>query len=153
MHPNEELLNRFYTAFARRDAETMASCYAPDAAFSDPVFTDLKGAEPPKMWRMLCGRAKDLSVSFKVVAADDRAGKAEWTATYSFSGTGRKVVNRVKSDFSFRDGKIVAQKDHFNLYAWARQALGVKGVLLGWLPPVQESIRKRAKAGLDAFKA
>ena len=152
MHPNEELLTKFYTALASRDPETMAACYAPNASFSDPVFPGLKDGEPQKMWRMLCGRAKDLSVTFKVVAADDRRGRAEWVATYSFSGTGRKIVNRIESSFEFEDGKIIAQKDHFNLYAWTKQALGLKGAVLGWLPPVQASLRKQAKARLDAFK-
>ena len=152
MHPNEELLTKFYTALSSRDPETMAACYAANATFSDPVFPGLKDGEPQKMWRMLCGRSKDLSVTFKVHAADDRAGSAEWVATYSFSGTGNKVVNRIRSRFEFQQGKIIAQKDHFNLYTWMRQALGVKGLLLGWLPPVQASLRKQAKARLDAFK-
>src|SRR6478672_11208014 len=39
---NADLIRRFYSAFAARDADTMAACYAPDARFSDPVFTDLR---------------------------------------------------------------------------------------------------------------
>jgi len=43
MHPNEALLDKFYSAFKARDHVTMGECYAPDAHFSDPVFTDLRG--------------------------------------------------------------------------------------------------------------
>ena len=57
-HPNEELIARFYAAFADRQGDVMAACYAPDARFSDPVFTDLIGREPGDMWRMLTGRGK-----------------------------------------------------------------------------------------------
>ena len=39
---NSALIDRFYEAFGRRDHETMAACYAPDARFSDPVFQDLR---------------------------------------------------------------------------------------------------------------
>ncbi|HWK19008.1 MAG TPA: nuclear transport factor 2 family protein [Solirubrobacteraceae bacterium] len=60
-HPNEELIARFYAAFAERQGEVMAACYAPDARFSDPVFTDLIGREPGDMWRMLTGRASTRS--------------------------------------------------------------------------------------------
>ncbi|MFT4048815.1 MAG: nuclear transport factor 2 family protein [Solirubrobacterales bacterium] len=42
---NAKLIERFYAAFASRDGETMAACYAPDATFSDPVFPDLSGYE------------------------------------------------------------------------------------------------------------
>lgn len=152
MHPNAELLARFYTALSQADAATMGACYAPDATFTDPVFTGLKGPEVPKMWRMLCRRATDFSVAFSGIEADDRTGRAHWVATYDFSGTGRKVVNRIDSAFTFHDGRIEAQTDRFDLYAWARQALGVKGLLLGWLPPVQASIRRQARDRLNAFK-
>jgi len=44
-HPNEELIDRFYAAFGARDGAAMSALYAPDARFSDPVFTDLSGDE------------------------------------------------------------------------------------------------------------
>ena len=64
---HEEVIRRFYTAFARRDHQTMAACYAPDAEFGDPVFQDLRGPEVPGMWRMLCERGTDLRIEFSTV--------------------------------------------------------------------------------------
>ncbi len=59
--------------------------------------------------------------------------------------------NRIDATFVFRDGKIVRHTDRFDLRVWAAQALGLKGKLLGWLPPVQNAIRKNADAkGLRA---
>ena len=49
--------------------------------------------------------------------------------------------------------KIATHRDQFDLYKWMRQALGLKGLLLGWLPPVQAKLQKTARAGLDAFKS
>ncbi len=120
--PNpREVITRFYTAFAARDHDTMARCYAADAHFTDPVFTDLHGPSVGAMWRMLCERATDLRIAFRDV-----------TAT-----------------FTFRDGLIVRHVDRFDLYAWARQALGIRGVLLGWAPPVQAAIRRTAAQALS----
>lgn len=152
-HPNAELLNRFYQAFQRQDAEAMAACYAADVHFSDPVFPDLKGAEAADMWRMLTSRAQNFSLEYSDVSADDHQGRAHWVATYLFSGTGRMVVNRIQANFKFRDGKIVEHRDHFDLWKWSAQALGVKGTLLGWTPLVQGAIRKQAAKGLAAFRA
>ena len=152
-HANAELITRFYQAFQHLDAEAMASCYAEDVRFSDPVFTDLRGGEAGDMWRMLCTRAKNFSLTFDGVAADEYSGKARWIATYVFSQTGNTVVNHIEADFRFRDGKIVEHNDHFDLWRWARQALGMKGVLLGWAPPVQNAIRKQAAKGLAAYRA
>jgi ketosteroid isomerase-like protein len=151
MHPNAQRIQDFYAAFGQRDAEGMITHYAPDVWFSDPVFPDLKGEEAFNMWRMLCGRGKDLSVEASRIEADDTQGQAHWDARYTFSKTGRVVHNRIDARFTFRDGKIVRHEDSFDLWAWAGMALGPKGRLLGWLPPVQASIRKQADAGLRAF--
>ncbi|MDH1732485.1 nuclear transport factor 2 family protein [Pseudomonas chengduensis] len=151
-HANAELIQRFYSAFQRLDAETMAGCYAEDVRFSDPVFVDLQGAEAGDMWRMLCSRAEDFSLTFDSVHADDHAGSARWVASYRFSATGRQVVNHIQARFVFRDGLIVEHRDHFDLWRWARQALGGKGLLLGWAPPVQAAIRRQAARGLAQFR-
>ncbi|HEY4997527.1 MAG TPA: nuclear transport factor 2 family protein, partial [Usitatibacter sp.] len=95
MHPHEALIREFYARFAARDPEGMAACYHPDVAFSDPVFPMLRGSEAGDMWRMLLSRAADLEVTLEEAHADDEGGLARWTARYTFSRTGRPVVNRV----------------------------------------------------------
>ena len=150
---NAELISRFYQAFQRQDAEAMAACYAPDVQFSDVVFVGLKGREAGDMWRMLCSRAKDFSLSFTEVQADEQQGSARWTAQYTFSATGRPVVNEIRAEFVFKDGLIIEHRDHFDLWRWSRQALGLKGLLLGWLPSVQAAIRRQARQGLSGFQA
>ena len=151
-HPNAELIERFYQAFQRLDGEAMAACYAADIHFSDPVFTDLRGAAAGDMWRMLCSRAEGFSLTFDSVHADDHVGSARWVASYRFSATGRQVVNHIQARFVFRDGLIVEHRDHFDLWRWAGQALGLKGQLLGWAPFVQNAIRQQAGKGLAAFR-
>src|SRR3954447_25005475 len=104
---NTTLIEDFYDAFARRDGEGMAACYAPDAHFSDPVFTDLRGDEPGAMWRMLTGQAKDLTVELVEHDAGEDGGSARWIARYNFTRTGRPVVNDVRARFRFTsDGRI-----------------------------------------------
>jgi len=152
MHPNARLIETFYTSFQKRDAEGMVACYHPDVRFSDPVFQELVGPRAGAMWRMLCGRAKELDVEFRDVQADDRTGSAHWEARYLFTATGRKVHNVIDARFEFRDGKIVRHSDSFDLWRWAGMALGPKGKLLGWLPPIQRAIRDKAMRGLAEFE-
>ena len=146
------LIQAFYAALGRRDADAMIACYAPDVRFSDPVFTDLDAAGAAAMWRMLCSRGKDLAVVASGISADATTGRAHWVATYTYSATGNPVVNRIDATFAFRDGRIVRHQDSFDLYRWARQALGLKGALLGWLPPVQNAIRRQAAGTLAAWR-
>lgn len=150
VHPNAALINRFYAAFARRDAGGMAACYAPDARFTDPVF-DLSGAQVGAMWSMLCERATDLELEWRDVRADDATGSAHWEPRYTFSATGRPVHNVIDSAFTFGAGRIVRHVDTFDLWRWSRMALGAKGALLGWSPLVRNAVRAQAKRGLDAW--
>lgn len=150
---NNALIARFYEAFNRLDAEAMAACYTDDVLFSDPVFGELRGQQAGDMWRMLTSRAKDFSLTFDSVRADERSGAAHWVATYLFSQTGNTVVNDIQARFVFRDGKIAEHHDQFDLWRWSRQALGAKGLLLGWTPFVQNAIRAQAQKGLKAFQA
>jgi ketosteroid isomerase-like protein len=148
---NRQLIERFYEAFGRRDGDAMAACYAPEARFSDPVFRDLRGEEPGAMWRMLTSRADDLRIELVECDAADESGVAHWLADYTFTQTGRKVHNDVHARFRFADGLIADHVDSFGFHAWARQALGPSGLLLGWTPLIQGAVRKRARAGLDEF--
>ena len=150
---NEALIDRFYSAFARRDHETMAACYAQDATFTDPVFQDLRGEEVRAMWRMLCERGIDLRLEHSEVRADEDRGSAHWAADYTFSGTGRPVHNEIDAGFRFADGLIVEHVDSFDLWRWARQALGPIGLVAGWAPPLQNRIRAQARENLRAFMA
>src|SRR3954452_20057470 len=146
---NDALIRDFYAAFDQRDGDRMASLYAPDAHFSDPVFTDLNGDEPGAMWRMLTGRADDLSVELLEHEADADTGSARWKAHYTFTQTGRPVVNDVRATFRFHDGLIADHRDEFDFTKWARQAIGV----LGLLPPIRAGVRRKARAGLEDFVA
>ncbi|MGF6590569.1 nuclear transport factor 2 family protein [Pseudomonas sp. 2835] len=150
---NTAVITRFYQAFQRLDAEAMVACYSDDIVFSDPAFGTLRGKDAGDMWRMLTTRAKDFSLTFDTVRADERAGSAHWVARYLFSQTGRTVVNDIQARFVFRDGKICEHHDNFDLWRWSRQALGATGLLLGWSPLVQGKVRAQAQKGLRAFQA
>ncbi|MBX7098766.1 MAG: nuclear transport factor 2 family protein [Myxococcaceae bacterium] len=152
-HPNAALLTSFYEAFQRKDGAAMAALYADDVTFSDEVFVGLEGPRAGAMWRMLCKNGKDLELTFSGVEADDAKGKAHWEARYTFSLTGRKVHNVIDATFTFKDGRIATHVDRFDFYRWARQALGVTGLLLGWTPLVKNKVRAQASASLDRFVA
>ncbi|MGA7118478.1 MAG: nuclear transport factor 2 family protein [Polyangiaceae bacterium] len=151
MHPNEKLIEAFYTAFRNSDPVGMAACYHPDVEFSDPIFPNLKGNRARAMWAMLGQRKADPSDrTFRTIEADDQRGRAHWEARYTFSSTGRMVHNRVEAEFEFLDGKIRRHTDRFDFWVWSRMALGLPGLLLGW-GPLKALTQKRLAAVLDQF--
>ena len=151
MHPQAELIKKFYTAFQARDATSMCACYYPDVVFSDPVFGPLPAAKVSAMWHMLCGRATDLQIDFRDIQADAETGAAHWEARYAFGQQKRPVHNVIDATFSFREQLIVRHEDKFSLWKWTRMALGPVGLLLGWTPWLQASVRKNARQGLEAY--
>jgi ketosteroid isomerase-like protein len=151
-HPNAALIESFYRALNEKDGAAMAACYGPGSTFEDPAFGKLDGEAAGAMWRMLTSRAGDLTVDVSEVEADDRMGSAHWIAHYTFTQTGRSVVNDIRASFEFKDGLIADHRDRFDWWRWARQALGPPGVLLGWNPLFHNAVRKKALESLKEFR-
>jgi SnoaL-like domain len=147
------VIEELYGALNRHDGEAMARMYAPDGRFRDPAFGELSGAEAGDMWRMLTSRADDLRVELPEHSVDGNTGSARWIAHYTFTRTGRPVVNDVRARFRFReDGLIEDHQDSFSFYRWSRQALGPVGLALGWAPPLRLMVRRSAREDLAKFR-
>lgn len=151
-NPNIALIERFYRAFQSLDADAMAACYAPDVRFEDPAFGVLFGREAGDMWRMLLHRASDFALTFDGIESLGQTASANAVARYTYSATGRPVVNEIRTRFAIRDGLIFEQTDTFDLWRWSRQALGPAGWCFGWTPPMQQAIRKKARRALADFR-
>ncbi|MFD2943034.1 nuclear transport factor 2 family protein [Flavobacterium notoginsengisoli] len=153
MNANETLITKFYTAFANADAKTMSECYHPKVHFIDPAFGLLKENQVSKMWEMLLSKSKgNLKIEFSNVKADDSTGSANWVATYNFSKTNRKVVNKIRAEFVFKDGLIIKHTDNFDVWKWSKQAFGPMGYLLGWTGFFQKKVQKQALLSLQKFQ-
>ena len=83
--------------------------------------------------------------------AGERYGVARWEAHYTVFGN--KVHNVIDASFRFADGLIIEHVDTFDLYRWARMALGPTGLLLGWTPMLRNTVRKTAGRQLQKYLA
>ena len=151
MSSEESIITQFYTAFAKKDFATMQAFYYDEATFSDEVFQNLSGKQAGKMWEMLLKSGKDLSLEFSDVRLGHTKVHAKWIATYTFSLTGRKVVNHIRAEFQIIDGKIMYHRDRFQFHAWARQAFGGKGFLFGGFSFFKNKVRDQARRNLERF--
>lgn len=146
------IIEQFYSAFQKLDAEQMVELYHPEVEFEDPAFGKLKGNKAKNMWRMLCKSSKELEIIFSNVVFDSEKGSVNWEAKYVFSKTGRKVHNVIRAEFEFKDGKIIKHKDNFNLHQWATQAFGLKGLFFGWTPVFKTKLNKETNKLLEIFE-
>ena len=152
MDNNMLTIQKFYTAFQQKDFATMNSCYADNIPFNDPVFGLLVGNETKAMWQMLYTSAKDFSLQFRNIETDDgEYYTCDWTASYLFSTTNRRVINKCKAYMRMNDGVILEHSDAFNYYRWCRQALGLRGLIFGWTGFMHNKVNKKAKQRLIHF--
>jgi ketosteroid isomerase-like protein len=148
----DEIINKFYSAFQTLDHAGMNSCYSGDIVFFDPVFGLLNGNEVRAMWEMLCKNARDFTLTYgNIQHLDEEYSTCDWVASYTFSKTGRKVVNKIKANMRFAGGSIVEHSDGFSQHKWSSQALGFSGWLLGWNTLFQRKIQNQARRNLLRF--
>ena len=150
----KNVIEQFYKAFSNLDAETMVSCYHEAISFEDPAFGILNGERAKNMWRMLCKSQKNKGflVTYSNIKASDHEGSASWEAFYTFSKTDRKVHNIIEARFEFKDGKIIKHTDTFNLHNWSKQALGLKGFVLGNTIYFRNKLKAQTNGLLDKFE-
>lgn len=119
---NKQLIEKFYCSFSNYDYKSMGECYHNDIIFHDNAFGTLKGKDPALMWEMLItGSQKTthpLEIKYSNIIANENTGSAHWIATYSFSSTGRLVVNSIQASFVFKDGLIIQHTDVFDFWKW-----------------------------------
>jgi ketosteroid isomerase-like protein len=148
---NKQLIINFYEAFQKSDADAMIACYHNDIEFEDDAFGKLKGNQAKSMWKMLHTRNSDIKVIFSDVKVDKNTGSATWTAVYNYGPKKRKVVNNISATFQFKDGKISKHTDRFSMWNWSRQALGLKGFLLGGTPFLKNKVQSLTNKLLKEF--
>ena len=155
MNSNKQLIETFYTGFQQLNADKMNSCYSEEIVFFDPVFGLLRGQEVTAMWEMLCKNATNFSLSYgNIIELDEEYCTCDWIATYTLSANGKTIVNKIKANMRFENGKIAEHSDAFSVHNWSKQAFGLVGVLFGWNSLFQNKIKNKAKKNLlDFIKA
>ncbi len=148
-----DIATRFYQALQQRDAKGMIVNYHPELEFTDPAFGRLNYLHTGAMWQMLCSSAADLKIGFSVIHASETEVTTKWTAKYTFGKTGRLVHNEIMASMEIKVGKIIRHVDEFNLYKWAKQALGVQGWLIGATPYFKKKLQQQTNRQLLRFMA
>ena len=149
--PEETVASKFYSAFKLKNASEMIECYHPDLQFEDPAFGKLSYDQTCGMWRMLCESAKDLSIEYSILKSEDNYVEVHWIAEYTFSKTGRFVHNEITAHMTFKDGKIIQHIDKFDLFKWAKQAMGLQGWLIGSTPFFRKKLQQQTNYQLAKY--
>lgn len=147
-----DLARTYFSAFANRDGQTMASLYKDNVknVFSDPVFPNLNSIEAKNMWKMLLGGEGDFHVDYQIQAVNGNTVTAAWQARYVFPATGQSVLNRGTSVITFENGMIIKQRDNYDLCKWTGQALPPVIAEIACMHP-DFSLRPLARGALETY--
>lgn len=149
---NYQLIDRFYTALASRDIDTMLSCYHENVIYNDVGFGIQKGENAGTVWRFLIENGdKNAIINVSDIQISETKGQAIWTAKYTFGQ--RKIKNKITANFQFKNGKIIYHKDDYDLWKWSQQAFGLVGYLIGWSPLFRWLIRWQMQRLLSNYKS
>lgn len=155
---NSRRIVDFYDAFRRLDAAAMRSAYAPRARFSGPAFT-VRGADDiGAMWALLCEAIdrqalQKWQMDVSDVEATAKRGRARWEPRYRIRASGRYVHSVIHATFTFdKEGRILSHEEHFSFWRWSHQALGLRGMLLGWSPLLRMKMRAALNQSLAAHR-
>lgn len=119
---NEQLVEEFCAAWARRDVEEILGYFAEDAVYHNIPIAPAEGLDAIRgMLEMFVPPAEEIEFVIHASAARGDLVFTERTDRFVMEG-GKTVALPVAGVFEVRDGKIVAWRDYFDLQTWTTQA-------------------------------
>jgi len=97
MANEKQLVETLFTSLQALNHHAMAACYHEAATFSDIAFQLQGRKQIHAMWHMIC--QKGINVQVQSITAAGDSVRARIVDTYTFSDTGRQVVNSIESTF------------------------------------------------------
>ncbi|KAG8804898.1 hypothetical protein FRC17_005845 [Serendipita sp. 399] len=151
----EQLVERYLAAYKAYDLAAMDACTDPEFTFSDPAFPSLNSKQAKGMFSMFVNnREKNkMELEYKDIkkGLNDLTYTATYTVRYIFNG--RPVTNVIDTTLTIspQSNLLLSQVDTFPFHAWARQALGLPGLLLGWTGFLQSQVQNNAAQTLEKY--
>ena len=141
----EQIARSFYDAFAALDVDTLATFYADDVHFRDPIFSFDNKQATVKMWRKLLRKGR-VQITYWYQKTEGQTAVGTWEARYEVV-RGRPVHNVIESRLSVDNDKIIEHRDNFPFAVWAAQAFPVG--ILAKVPPIQWGIKALVRARIS----
>lgn len=118
---NEQVVERFCAAWARRDIDELLGYFTDDAVYHNIPVDPAEGLDAIRaVIEMFVPPAEAIEFVIHNVAS---AGDVVFTErTDRFVMNGKTVELPVAGVFEVRDGKIAAWRDYFDLQTWLNQA-------------------------------
>jgi SnoaL-like domain len=141
--------DQLFTAIACQDAAAIQNAYADNAELRHAIVGSLSGPDIKTAWRRFLARTPDLTLSFQICHAGVATAEIVWTLQHRFFENNRPIVIDGTTLLRFSEGRIAFQRDSFSRRDWFRQALGLKGLILSFIPGWSKFLEFEVRRSLD----
>lgn len=141
---------RLFSAAQAKDVEQIKRCYAPDAVILNQLAGRLTGDEIGKAWEGLFREALEFDLRFRVETAGFDGAIVRWTIRCTSARSLRRFNLPGTTLLTFSAVGVERQVDRCDYATWSRQAFGVGGRILIWLPGWGNWVRDSIRHGIGA---
>jgi ketosteroid isomerase-like protein len=143
------LVEQLFLALREGETDALLSRYAEHVRIEHPLLGVLDRDEFAAALRSFARRSPGHSLTYAIEDAEGDRVEASWRLNHLFHETGRLVAISGASVFVLAAGRIVRQTDRFDRRDWARQALGLTGLVLSFLPGWRAFLRRELRRSLE----
>jgi hypothetical protein len=145
---NWTLVEQLFKAFQSKDTDAIFATYAADCQFDHPLIGRLSKNEFSMAIRAFMRATPDYELAFQINHTDAKRVDVEWTITHIFHLTAKVIKQHGTTTCFLSNNRIVQQIDKFDRRAWSRQAMGMTGLVLSFVPGWRSFIERELRRAL-----
>ena len=146
---NWTTVEQLLLALEAGDAEAVLSRYDAHARIDHPLLGALTRDEFAVALRTFLRQTPERELSYQINHAGADRVETEWTLTNVFHASGRTVRLQGATTFVLSGLRITRQTDQFDRRDWSRQALGLTGLALSFVPGWRGYLRRELRSVLE----
>jgi hypothetical protein len=142
-------IHQLLEAIRMRNTDAALAPFSPDCVFENPLIGQVSKAEFAKAIRTLFSQRSVFDLVSQINSANTEKVEVEWIFTHHFQPTDRSVRLQGHTDYLLSSNRIIRQIDFFDRRSWSRQALGLKGLTLSFIPGWRLFLEHELRRTLD----
>jgi ketosteroid isomerase-like protein len=145
---NWTLVEQHYKAIQAKDADAILAVYAADCRIDHPLIGRMSKDEFSKAVQAFIRQTPDYELEFQISHAGAQRVDAEWALTHVFHLTGRTIRLAGATTYFLSANRITRHIDQFDRRAWSRQAMGMTGLVLSFVPGWRSFVERELRRAL-----
>jgi limonene-1,2-epoxide hydrolase len=145
---NWTLVEQLFKAFQSKDVDAILGAYSEDCQVDHPLIGRMSKDDFSRALLTFIRETPDYALEFQINHVGAKRVEAEWTMTHVFHLTGKTIRLSGTTTYLLSANRITRQIDQFDRRGWSRQAMGVTGLCLSFVPGWRSFIERELRQAL-----